>query len=209
MPKCASNSAGFAGTGQRRYGKLVDFDSVRAEFARHRVAQAAFQVMIFDRDDGVAGLLRGRLDDILAERLDAVGVNDRDADAFGFQRLGGLQSFMQRHAGGNNGDLVARSPAQHFRTDDRERFVVARKSQGTSDATCAGKQMLLFCAISSSKLSMLPPSLGYNTALPATPRIMAMSSTHLQRAVFADAHATCEPTSLRFAWEMPTTRIWS
>ena len=51
----------FAGTRQAVHGQLVDFDAVRAEFARDRVAQAAFGIMIFHRDDGVAGLLRGGL----------------------------------------------------------------------------------------------------------------------------------------------------
>ena len=81
---------GFAGTRQAVHGELVDLASVHAEFARDRVAKAPFGVMILHRDNDVAGLFRGGLDRVLSKRLDAVGVNDRDADAFGFQRVGGL-----------------------------------------------------------------------------------------------------------------------
>ena len=44
----------FAGTRQCRHREFVDFDSIRAEFARDRVAQTAFEVMILNGDDGVA-----------------------------------------------------------------------------------------------------------------------------------------------------------
>ena len=59
----------FARTRQRRHGELVDFDSIHAEFAGDRVAQTAFEIMIFDGNDGVAGLLRGGLDDVPASGL--------------------------------------------------------------------------------------------------------------------------------------------
>ena len=42
--------------------------------------------------------LRGGENFFFAERLDAVSVNDRDVDAFGFQRVGGFQRFKQRDA---------------------------------------------------------------------------------------------------------------
>ena len=38
---------------------------VRAQFARHRVAQPAFGIVILDRHDEVPGLLRGGLDHVL------------------------------------------------------------------------------------------------------------------------------------------------
>ena len=91
MPKCASNSSGLAGTRQAVHGQLVDFDAVRAEFARDRVAQAAFGIMVFHGDDGVVRLFRGGQNHVLAQRLDAVSVNDRDADAFVLQRVGGFE----------------------------------------------------------------------------------------------------------------------
>ena len=54
----------LAGTRQRRHRELVDFDSVHAEFARDRVTQTTFKVMVFDGDNGTVRFLRGSLDDI-------------------------------------------------------------------------------------------------------------------------------------------------
>ena len=50
---------GLAGTRQARHRQLVDFDAFHAQFARNRIAQPAFGIMFFDRDDGVVRLLRG------------------------------------------------------------------------------------------------------------------------------------------------------
>ena len=90
MPYLAINSAALPERGSFPHRQLVDFDPVGAELACHRVAQAAFGVMVFHRHHEVLGLLRGGLDHVFAQRLDAVGVNDRDADALGLQRVGGL-----------------------------------------------------------------------------------------------------------------------
>jgi len=80
----------LAGARQFGHGQLVDFDAVGAEFACHGIAQAAFGIMVLDRHDEVLRLLRGGFDNILGQRLDAVGVNDRDPDALSLQGVGGL-----------------------------------------------------------------------------------------------------------------------
>ncbi len=46
--------------------------------------------MIFDGYDEVVGLLGCGADDLFGQRLNAVGINDGDADALILQRIGGL-----------------------------------------------------------------------------------------------------------------------
>ncbi len=79
--------------------------------------------MIFHRDDGVAGLLRGGEDHVLRQRLHAVSIDDRDGDAFSLQLIRRLERLKQRHAGADDGGLGAF--AQHFRAADGEFLVVA------------------------------------------------------------------------------------
>ena len=70
--------------------------------------------------------------------------------------------------------------------------------------------MPLASAICSTSFSVLTASLGYSTVLPAIARIIARSSSPICDGPSSPMLTpTCEPASLRFACEMPATRIWS
>ena len=60
MPKVRQQFLRLAGARHADHGELVDFDAFDAQFARDRVAQTAFGIMIFDGDDGVVGLFARR-----------------------------------------------------------------------------------------------------------------------------------------------------
>ena len=113
MPKCASNSSALPERAGR-HGQFVDLDAFNAEFAGNRVTQAAFGIMVFHGDDRVVGLFRRGLDHLLRQRLDAVGVNHGDADAFVLKGVGGLERLEEGDAGGNHRGLVARDWRRTF-----------------------------------------------------------------------------------------------
>ena len=79
-------------------GQLVNTDAISAQFTGHRVPEPAFWIMVFDRQDRVVGFPGRGFDDVLGQRLDAVGVDDGDSDTFLFQSVRRFQRFEQSDA---------------------------------------------------------------------------------------------------------------
>ena len=74
-------------------GQFVNLDAIGAQFPRHGIAEPGFGIMIFDGYDRMVGFLRGGLNDILGQRLHAVGIDKCDANASILQFIGRLQCF--------------------------------------------------------------------------------------------------------------------
>ena len=69
--------------------------------------------------------------------LDAVGIDDGDAEALALEELGGLEGLKQSDAGGDYGDTVGRGLVEHLGAANREGLVVV-VDDGVGLGGCAG-----------------------------------------------------------------------
>ena len=75
----------------------------------NRVAESAGRVVILDGDDHALGRLGRRDERRRIDRLNRVGIDDPDVDAFALQLRVRLARFEHGHAGGHDGRDVRRS----------------------------------------------------------------------------------------------------
>jgi hypothetical protein len=93
---------------QFAHGEFAHPNAFAAEFARHGIAQSAFCVMIFHRQNQIICLLRRRQNHVSSQRLDAVCIDDRYPRARGFQGIRRFERFVKCHSGGNHRNLIIR-----------------------------------------------------------------------------------------------------
>ena len=97
MPAASISSAGVPEPGMSRTASLTTVGGRRPgcdEGVEHGVAEPALEPVVLDHDQLAAGVPRGLLQRLPVDRLDRIGVDDADRDAFGLQRLVRLQRLV-------------------------------------------------------------------------------------------------------------------
>ena len=177
----------MAGTRQAVHRELVNLHAFARKFARHRVAEAAFGIMIFHRDDGVICIFRRRENFFFAERLDAVSIHDGNVNSFRLQNVRRFQRLEQRDARCDHGRFIA--VTQNFRAADGELFVVAvnhrrLRTRSAEEANALVRRHLFQQFFRGDGFRRIQHRAADNRAHHGQ-----IFQRHLRRAVFADADA--------------------